>query len=55
MDLMGMRLGMNWSLMLPLLPMPGHLWSLFAEVVALCFTFWPSVNPSALAFQGSNP
>lgn len=36
-DLMGIRLGMNCGPMLPFMPTTEPLWSLFAEVVPLCF------------------
>jgi hypothetical protein len=36
-DWVGIRLGMNCGPMLPLMPTTETLWSLFAEVVPLCF------------------
>jgi hypothetical protein len=36
-DLVGIRMGMNCGPMLPLMPTTEPLWSLFVQVVPLCF------------------
>jgi hypothetical protein len=54
-DAVGMGMGMNGGLTVPLIPTMGSLWCLFAQLVALCVWILPPVNPSADAFQGSNP
>jgi hypothetical protein len=50
-----MKMGMNGGSTELFMHTMGYLWDLFAQVVTLCGWSLPPVNPSADAFQGSNP